>query len=75
MEEFNLFSETNNSMKPQGQLSTFEYPSGQRAQLDYIFLGRKNLVKDTRSYSSFSTVGSDHHIVCSHAKLSHRASK
>ena len=35
----------------------------------------ENSVKDTRSYSSFSTVGSDHCIVSSRVKLSLRASK
>lgn len=77
IEEYNLFSASNNFMKPQGQLWTFEYPSGQRAQLDYILFRKKwkNSVKDTRSYSSFSTVGSDHRIVSSHVKLSFRASK
>ena len=77
MEEYNLFSASNNFMKPQGQLWTFEYPSGQRAQLDYMLFRKKwkNSVKDTRSYSSFSTVGSDHRIVSSYVKLSLRASK
>ena len=77
MEEYNLFSASNNFMKPHGQLWTFEYPSGQRAQLDYMLFRKKwkNSVKDTRSYSSFSTVGSDHRIVSSYVKLSLRASK
>ena len=77
MEEYNLFSASNYFMKPKGQLWTFEYPSGQRAQLDYMIFRRKwkNSVKDTRSYSSFSTVGSDHRIVSSYVKLSLRASK
>ena len=34
MDEFNLFSANNNFMKPKGQLWTFEYPSGERTQLD-----------------------------------------
>ena len=77
MEEYNLFSASNYFMKPKGQLWTFEYPSGQRAQLDYMIFRRKwkNSIKDTRSYSSFSTVGSDHRIVSSYVKLSLRASK
>ena len=77
MEEYNLFSASNNFMKPHGQLWTFEYPSGQRAQLDYMLFRKKwkNSVKGTRSYSSFSTVGSDHRIVSSYVKLSLRASK
>ena len=66
MEEYNLFSASNNFMKPLGLLRSFEYPSGQRAQLDYMIFRKKwkNLVKDTRSYSSV-TVGSDHRIVSS----------
>ena len=64
-------------MKPKGQLWTFEYPSGGRAQLDYIIFRKKwmNSVKDSRSYSSFSSVGSDHRIVSSTVKLSLRSSK
>ena len=64
-------------MKSPSQLWTHEYPSGARAQLDYILFRKKwkNSVKNTRSYSSFSTVGSDHRVVSSHVKLSLRASK
>ena len=77
MEEYNLFSSNNNFMKPTNQLWTFEYPSGKRAQLDYILYRKKwrNSIKDSRSYSSFSTVGSDHRIVSSSIKLSLRSSK
>ena len=77
MEEYSLFSSSNNFMKPKGQLWTFEYPSGQRAQLDYILFRKKwkNSVQNTRSYSSFSSVGSDHRIVSSFVKLSLRATK
>ena len=77
MEEYNLFSASNNFMKHPNQLWSFEYPSGLRAQLDHILFRKKwkNSVKDTRSYSSFSTVGSDHRIVSSHVKLSLRVSK
>ena len=77
MEEYNLFSSNNNFMKSKNQLWTFEYPSGKRAQIDYILFRKKwrNSVKKSRSYSSFSTVGSDHRIVSSTIKLSLRASK
>ena len=77
MEEYNLFSSSNNFMKPRNQLWSFEYPSGQRAQIDYILFRKKwiNSVKNSRSYSSFSTVGSDHRIVSLDIKLSLRASK
>ena len=77
MDDFNLFSANKNFMKPKGQLWTFEYPSGERAQLDYVLFRKKwrNSVRDARSYSSFRTVGSDHRIVSSHVKLSLRVSK
>ena len=77
MEEFNLFSSNTNFMKAKSQLWTFEYPSGLRAQIDYILYRKKwrNSIKDSRSYSSFSSVGSDHRIVSSCIKLSLRSSK
>ena len=77
MEEFNLFSSNNSFMKPKNQLWTFEYASGMRTQIDYIMFRKKwrNSIKDSRSYSSFSSVGSDHRIVSSTIKLSLRASK
>ena len=77
LEEFNLFTSNNYFMKPKGQLWTFEYPSGDRAQLDYLIFRKKwkNSVKNSRSYSSFSSVGSDHRIVSSKVKLSLRSSK
>jgi len=64
-------------MKPKGQLWTFEYPSGGRAQLDYLIFRKKwkNSVKNSPAYSSFSSVGSDHRIVSSTVKLSLRSSK
>ena len=67
LEEFNLFISNTSFMKPKGQLWTFEYPSGDRAQLDYLIFRKKwrNSVKDSRAFSSFSSVGSDHIIVSS----------
>ena len=46
-------------------------------QIDYILFRKKwgNSVKNSRTYSTFSTVGSDHRIVSSPIKLSLRASK
>ena len=77
MEEFNLFSANTSFMKPKGQLWTFEYPKGDRAQLDYILFRKKwrNSVKDSRAYSTFSSVGSDHRVVSATLKLSLRVSK
>ena len=76
-DEFNLFSSNNSFMKPKGQLWTFEYPSGERAQIDYLIFRMKwgNNVRDSRSYSTFSSVGSDHRVVSATVKLSLRASK
>ena len=64
-------------MKSSNQLWTFEYPSGQRAQLDNILVRRKwqNSIRDCRPYSSFSSVGSDHRIVSAKVKICFRATK
>ena len=77
VQEFNLFISNTHFMKPKGQMWTFEYPSGARAQLDYVIFRKKwrNSVKDSRAYSSFSSVGSDHRIVSATVKLSLRCSK
>ena len=77
MKEFNLFSSNTSFMKPKGQLWTFEYPNGGRAQLDYLIFRKKwrNSVKDPRSYSTFSTVCSDHRVISATLKLSLRVSK
>ena len=77
MEEFNLFSANTSFMKPKSQLWTFEYPKGDRAQLDYILFRKKwrNCEKDSRAYSTFSSVGSDHRVVSATLKLSLRVSK
>ena len=77
MDEFNLFSSNSSFMKPKGHLWSFEYPNGERTQIDYILFRKKwkNSVHDSRSYSSFSSVCSDHRIVSAKTKLSLRASK
>ena len=77
VQEFNLFISNTHFMKPRGQMWTFEYPSGARAQIDYIVFRKKwrNSVKDSRAYSSFSSVGSDHRIVSATVRLSLRSSK
>ena len=58
-------------MKSKDQLWTFEYPPGDRAQLYYLIFRKKwkNSVKNSRSYSYSSSVGSDHRIVSSKVKL------
>ena len=72
MDEFNLFCSNCSFMKPKSRLWTFEYPNGARAQLDYILFRKKwrNSNKDSRSYSSFSSIGSDHRVVSATIKLS-----
>ena len=77
MEEFSLCPANTKFMRCKNKLWTFEYPSGQRAQLDYILVRKKwqNSIRNCRPYSSFSTVGSDHRIVSAHVKLSLRVSK
>ena len=77
MEEFNLFPANTSFMKPKGQLWTFEYPNGVRAQLDYLLVRKKwrNSIKDSRSYSTFSSVGSDHRVISARIKLSLRVAK
>ena len=71
VDEYNLFCSNCSFMKPKSRLWTFEYPNGARAQLDYIFFRKKwrNSIKDSRSYSSFSSIGSDHRIVSATIKL------
>ena len=77
MEEFSLCPANTKFMRSKHKLWTFEYPSGQRAQLDYILVRKKwqNSIRNCRPYSSFSTVGSDHRIVSADVKLSFRVSK
>jgi len=77
LEEYNLYSSNNSFKKCPNHLWTFQYPNGTKAQIDYILFRRKwkNSTKDSRSYSSFSTVSSDHRIVSSKVKLSLRSSK
>ena len=77
IQEFNLFISNAHFMKRKGQLWTFEYPSGDRAQLGYIIFRTKgiNSVKDSIAYFSFNSGGSDHRIVSATVKLSLRSSK
>ena len=51
--------------------------TGSLRQLDYILVRRKwrNSVQNAEAYNTFSTVGSDHRVVCAKIKLSLRISK
>ena len=77
MDEFNLFAANTSFMKPKGQLWTFEYPTGGRAQLDYLVFRKKwkNSVRDAGAYSTFSSVSSDHRVISAILKLSLRVPK
>ena len=65
MEEFNLVASNTRFMKLLCKLWSFEYPNGQRAQLDYFVVRNKwiNSVRDSQAYLSFCSVHSDHRIV------------
>ena len=64
-------------MKSPKSLWSFQHPSGAKSQIDFILVRKKwqNSVRNSQSYSSFSSVGSDHRIVSSHIYLSLRSSK
>ena len=51
--------------------------AGTKSQVDYILVNRKwrNSVKNVEAYNSFSSMGSDHRIVCARVKLSLRVAK
>ena len=66
LEEFNLFSSNNYFMKPKGQLWTFQYPSGVRAQIGYLIFRKKW----RKTHAPIP-----HRIVSSSVKLSLRSSK
>ncbi|XP_066927256.1 uncharacterized protein [Clytia hemisphaerica] len=77
LQEFDLFSSNNSFMKCANHLWTFKYPNSDKAQIDYILFRKKwrNSIQDSRAYSSFATVSTDHRIVSSKVKLSLRSSK
>ncbi|XP_068697428.1 craniofacial development protein 2-like [Montipora foliosa] len=63
--------------KRPGKLWTFTSRIGSLRQLDYILVRRKwrNSVQDVEAYNTFSTMGSDHRVVCAKIKFSLRVSK
>ena len=81
IEEFNLSISNTSFIKPKRQMWIFEYPSGVRAQLDYLIFQHifrkkwRSSVKNSRTYSSLSSVDSNHRIVSSTIKLSLCSSK
>jgi exonuclease III len=68
--EHNLCATNTRFMNKPNKLWTFRYPNGNKAQLDYILVRRKwiNSVKNSRAYSSFDSVLSDHRIVSAKIK-------
>ena len=76
-QEFNLINTNTRFMNKPSKLWTFTYPSGVHAQLDYILIRKKwiNSVKNSRVYSTFNSVLSDHRIVSAKIQLSLRCPK
>ena len=64
-----------NFRKKAGKQWTFIDPSGRLYQKDYILINNKwrNSVKNAEPYSSFSIVGSDHHVVSATINLSQKS--
>jgi len=77
MLESELFATNTMFMKKSNKLWTFQSPNGSKSQIDYILVRKKwkNSVHNAQSYSSFSSVGSDHRIVSANIFLSLRSSK
>ena len=75
--ELNLCATNTKFMNKPNKLWSFQYPGGAKAQLDYILIRKKwiNSVKNSRAYSSFDSVMSDHRIVSAKIKLSFRIQK
>lgn len=76
--EFNLLVANGQFQKRPGKLWTFkDRATDSLRQLDYILIRRKwrNSLMNAEAFNSFSTVGSDHRIVCAKLRLSLRVSK
>ena len=77
LSEYSLIAANTQFKKRPGKLWTFMGSTGSLRQLDYILVRRKwrNSVQNAEAYNTFSTVGSDHRVVCAKIKLSLRISK
>ena len=76
MDQLNLIAINTRFQKHHSKLWTF-YPSGNKAQLDFI-LGRKkwsNSFKDCAAYNTFESICSDHRIISCKCMISFRQSK
>ena len=77
-EEADLILTNTTFQKKRGKLWTYiSDMNGAKTQIDYILINRKwkNSVKNVETYSSFSSIGSDHRIVSAKLKLSLRTCK
>ena len=77
MQQYQLLAVNTTFMKTKQKLWTFQHPSGSKSQIDYILVRNKwrNSVRNAQSYSSFSSICSDHRIVSTQICLSLRSSK
>ena len=78
LSEYVLIAANTQFKKRPGKLWTFrDRATDSVRQLDYILVRRKwkNSVQNAEGYNTFSTVGSDHRVVCARIKLSLRTSK
>ena len=77
MRECDFIAMNTRFQKRKGKLWTFEYPNGEKAQLDFVMINKKwrNSALNCEAYSTFLTVGSDHRVVTAKIRLSLRASK
>ena len=76
MERFSLVATNMRFQNRTGKLWTHRRPSGNIVQLDYILARKKwiNSIKNSRAYSSFEGVKSDHRIVSCKCQISYRKS-
>ena len=77
MEQHNLVATNTRFQNRKGRLWTHRRPNGTCIQLDYILVRKKwvNSIKNSRAYSSFEGVNSDHRIVSCTCQISYRKSK
>ena len=74
LEEHSLIATNTRFQNRIGRLWTHRRPNGQLVQLDFILVRKKwiNSIKNSRAYSSFEGVNSDHRIVSCKCQISYR---
>ena len=77
IDQFDLIATNTCFKKRPGKLSTYIYPNVTMAQLDYILAKKKrrNSIKDSSTYNTFDSIGSDHRIVTCKGQIIYRKSK